>query len=264
MALIALQDLVIQVASQLRDCLTGTATSAGAGAFADTARANEATGRFIGSEIIFREPANVSAGAQPFTVASFVQAGGAFTLTGGATVAAGERYALLNIAGRGYPYAEVARALELGIASLKPQAVASDETTAYVVGTHAYAIPGAFKTLESAYVKRVYAGRTYRIPLRRSEDDTEGFRVMPGTRSLIINGTGLAGDYVGVTGEQAVVLPTALDATIDVDVEALVNAAVENLTRGGDQREQAIAAGQYLDRLRTQPVYRRPNSIALP
>jgi len=263
--LVSLQDLIVLVSSQLHDAISGVVTTAGSSTFRDSSKTNEANDRFNGSEILFSEPTFAGSGTQPFVISDFVQTNGVFTINvTGQTIALNQPYTLINIAGRGYPYAEVIRALTLGLAQLKPMTLASDETTAYVVGTHAYAIPTAFKTLEGVYVKRTIAGRAYRIPLRRSSDDTEGFRVVPGTRSLIINGTGLAGDYIGVIGEQVIVLPTVLDDEIDVDVEALVNAAVENLTRAGDQREQGIAAGQYLDRLRTQPVYRRPNSIALP
>ena len=86
----------------------------------------------------------------------------------------------------------------------------------------------------------------------------------PGTRTLNIAGSPLAGDIFAVTGEQHATLPTALDDEVECELEAVVNAAKEYLTSGGDQREQNMSAGQYLDRVRTQPLYRRANSIILP
>lgn len=265
MALVSLQDLITHVASALHDCVEGTVTTAGSGTFRDSARSNEKDDRFNGSQIFFREPAYAGGGTPPFTVADFAKTNGIFTLSAGGAIALAERYVLLNIAGKGYPYAEIIRALTLAVDALKPVTLATDEASlVYVADDFEYSIPAAFITLERVYVKRTIGGRVYRFPLRRGRTAGDDYDLIPGTRTLIVNGNPLAGDIFAVVGEQAIALPTALDSAIEVPLEATVNAAVEYLTRGGDQREQGIAAGQYLDRLRTVPVYARANRIALP
>lgn len=258
---VSLQDLITHVASALHDCVEGTVTTAGSGTFRDTARSNEKDDRFNGSQIFFREPAYAGGGTPPFTVTDFAKTNGVFTLSAGGSIALAERYVLLNLAGKGYPYAEIIRALTLAVDALAPKTLATDEASlAYVAGTYSYTIPAAFITLERVYVKRTINGRIYRPTLKYRQD----YDVIPGTRTLTILGSPLAGDIFAVVGEQKITLPTALDGEIEVPLEAVVNAAVEYLTRAGDQREQGIAAGQYLDRLRTVPVYSRANRIALP
>jgi hypothetical protein len=262
---VSLQDLVIHVASNLRDCVEGTVTTAGAATFRDSSKAHEKDDRFNGSEIIFREPTYNGGGTQPFTVTDFARTNAIFTLNAGGAIALGERYALVNVAGKGYPYAEIIRALELALDAVKPTTLATDEATlAYVADDYEYTVPAAFITLERVYAKRTVNSRVYRIPLTRGRGWGYDYDLIPGTRTLVIHGSPLAGDIFAVVGEQRITLPTTLDGTIDVPVEPVVNAAVEFLTRGGDQREQGISAGQYLDRLRTVPVYARANRIALP
>lgn len=270
MATVSLQDLIVHVSASLRDCIEGTVTTAGTSTFRDTARSTEKDDRFNGSEIFFREPTYNGGGTQPFVVTDFAKANGIFTLNAGGAIALAERYVLLNIAGRGYPYREIVRALELALDAIRPTTLASDEASlTFAADDYSYDIPAAFVTIERVWLKRTVNGRDYRLPLPYRptggpHQQTEGWQVLPGTRALLLNGTPEADDKICLSGEQTITLPTTLDGEIDVPVEAVVNAAVEYLTRSGDQREAGVSAGQYLDRVRTVPVYRRPNSIPLP
>lgn len=274
MATVSLQDLIAHVATSLRDCIEGTVTTGGSSTFRDTARSTEKDDRFNGSEIFFREPTYNGGGTPPFVVTDFAKTNGIFTLNAGGTIALGEQYVMLNIAGRGYPYKEITRALALALDSLRPMTVVTDETSLpYVLDDYEYTIPAAFKTIERVWVLREQeygeALRSFRIPLPYRPSTgyharSHGWEVLPGTRTLLIHGVPQENDIICFCGEQVVSLPAALDSEIEVPLEAVVNAAVEYLQRSGDQKEQGIAAGQYVDRTRTVPVYRRPNSIALP
>jgi hypothetical protein len=273
-ATVSLQDLIAHVATSLRDCIEGSVTTGGTSTFRDTARSTEKDDRFNGSEVFFRVPEYGGGATQPFVVTDFAKTNGIFTLNAGGTIDTNDRYVMLNIAGRGYPYKEIVRALTLALDSLRPTTVETDESSLpYVLDTFEYTIPATFKTIERVWVLREMeygdSTRTFRIPLPWRPTTgyharSHGWEVLPGTRTLLIHGTPEEEDIICFSGEQVVTLPTDLDDEIDVPLEAVVNAAVEYLQRGGDQKEQGIAAGQYVDRTRTVPVYRRPNSIALP
>ena len=112
---VALQDLVIYTAAQLRDLVEGTVTTAGTSTFRDSSKQTEKDDRYNGSEIFFREPTYNGGGTQPFGVTDFAKTNGIFTLSGGGAIALNERYALVNIGGKGYPYAEYVRAVGMAL-----------------------------------------------------------------------------------------------------------------------------------------------------
>jgi hypothetical protein len=266
-----LQDLVILVASNLHDLVAGYATASSPGTptiMEDDNRAGDAD-RYRGSEALFLQPAAGvagmdAAGLNPKKV--FDQGFGQLQFTdnwnGTDGVPAGVEYVLINIAGEGYPYAEVVRAARLALKALKPQVSVEEDAVAItpVTGNMAWAtaeIPATIDFLSEVHVVR----DTEDIGLIRAGDG--GWRVLQGTRTLLLARTLplVEDDTLTLHGTGPVTVPTDLEDSVDVDEEAWVNATIEFLTRAdADSKGQQLAANLYMDRVRTVPQYRRPSS----
>lgn len=271
--MVSLYDLVVAVAANLHDLVEGV-TDTGATALAemrDQARGVEIDGRYNGSEILFREPAaqlGGMTGTTPFGVVDFARRGGVFQLSGNwsqsSGVPSGMPYVMLNLGGRGYPTGQIVRALQLANEALAIRSVVADESLAWVPGQYDYPIPSQYDTIENVWVGRAVNGAWRRQPLRLNAAD--GYTVIPALRLISLRLGLIDGDVLGLVGERRVGLPVSFsDAdAIDLPVEPHVNGAIEYLDRAGTGDEQQIAAAQYADRLRTVPLYRRPNSIFLP
>jgi len=269
--IVSLYELVVAVAHNLRDAVEGV-TDTGAtqlNEMRDQARSVEMDGRYDGSDLLWREPEATDAGLtgdNPLGVIDFAQNGGRFTLSGNwsqtSGVPSGVTYTLLNLGGRGSPVRAILRALQLAVAALGLRRPVEDEMTAYVPGTYDYTIPAAYMSIERVYVRRLYDGVPRRLDLHYGAAD--GYTVRQASRVVSLNLLLLEGDRLGMVGEVPVTLPTTWAGTEDFPLEAVVNGAIEFLDRAGTSEEQQIGQQQYADRVRTVPLYRRANSIALP
>lgn len=264
---LSLQQIVLDVAHNLRDCVEGVTTASMGGDRAkmrDALRAVAGDDRYNGSEVLFLQPGATAAGltgANPKAVLDFQASDGTFTLNdawGSTGVPAGVAYALLRIGGEGHPYAEIVAALRQALSALsyKTDIYAS---VAVVDGQTDYDIPAGFDWL-NAVTAATPDGKA-RATLRRGLHYDLAY---PGSRTLRITPLCpvMAGYTLGLVGQADVVAPTTLDGTITVDREEVVGATIEFLLRGGsDKVDLALAGNLYADRVRTVPRYRRSNSV---
>lgn len=263
---LSLQQIVLDVAHNLRDCVEGVTTASMGGDRAkmrDSLRAVAGDDVYNGSEVLFLEPAATLAGltgANPKAVLDFQGSDGTFTLNdnwGSTGVPAGVAYALLRLGGAGHPYAEIVAALRQALSALSYKSDVYDASLVVVAGQPTYTVPDGIDWLTTVTATNPQG---FTAELRRPQH----WDVRPGTRTLRL--TALApvseGYVLGLQGLAGVTAPTALDATIAVDREEVVGATIEFLLRGGtDKADLALAGNLYADRVRTVPRYRRTNSV---
>lgn len=271
---VTLQDLVLAVAGNLHDLVEGASTTAqGSTAknkMLDAARIRgDGDNRHLNSQVLFLQPAAGVAGltgANPKTVTAFDGTTGLFTFADNWNasngVPLGVSYAILNIAGEGYAYNDIVRAARAALKALRPEVPVTEAgvtvTLAAGLGAnHSAAIPATLSYLSEVRVVR----STYDIG--RVQPGRDGWRVIPGTRVLHIPG-GIdlqGGDTLTLYGTGPATVPTTLTGSVEVDEEEWLNATIEFVTRAFDARaEQQLAANLYMDRTRTVPQYRRPNT----
>lgn len=265
---VTLEELVLAVSANLHDCVRGTASVSNAttNKMTDTTRVTSGDNRHKHSQVLFLQPATGLTGQNPKTVSSYVSSTGIFTFSDNWAVANGvpvsTPYAIINIAGEGYPYQDIVAAARQALKALKPSVAVLEAAVAITLATGEAAwttatIPATLDFLDVVHVVR----SSVDIGLIRPGND--GWRIIQGTRTLLLDRSLplVSGDTLTLYGTGPATVPTALTGTVDIDEEEWVNATIEFLTRGDDGRtEQSLAANLYMDRVRTVPQYRRPNS----
>lgn len=263
----SLQDIVLAVATNLRDCIQSAATSTAGDSVSlvDASLKLFSTGsnRFAGSECLFLNGAAPSSGVNPLTVNGFTNTTGTLTFTAsyGSAVPSGTAYALLNVGGQGNPYQAILSALDMAFAALNLKAPATDQDVTVTAATDGWANHDLTVPAGLDWLTRVELTRTapYRTTIGR-----RFWSLLPGTRTLRINQAVClyVGDVVTLGGYADVVRPAALADTVDVNLEQVVNMAIEYLLRDSkDRDEQTLVANLYGDRLRTVNAYRLPSSV---
>lgn len=269
---VTLQDLVLAVAGNLHDLVEGATSAAQATAnkMTDAARIRgDGTNRHLNSQVLFLQPAATTAGltgANPKTVTAFDGATGIFTFAdnwaGANGVPSGVAYAIINVAGEGYAYNDIVRAARAALKALRPEVAVTATAVAVTLAAglaanHSATVPSTLSCLSEV---RVVRGG---YDIGRIQPGRDGWRVVPGTYTLHVPG-GIdleGGDTLTLYGVGPATVPTALTGSVEVDEEEWLNATVEFLTRADDQRAlQQLAANLYMDRTRTVPQYRRPNT----
>ena len=262
----SLQDIVLAVSHNLRDCVEGVTTLAMGGdrtKMRDGLRVIAGDKAYNGSEVLFLEPAATAAGltgSNPKGVVSFSSADGTFTLNeawGSTGVPAGVRYALLRLGGEGYPYQDIVYSLKQALSALGYKTNLYDTSLTVVEGQTTYTIPDGFDWLDTVTATNPQG---YSMELRRPQH----WDVRPGSRTLVLTAlTPVAAGYtLGLLGQTGVKAPATLTDTITVDSEEVVGATIEFLLRGsGDKIDLTLSANLYADRVRTIPRYRRANSV---
>lgn len=263
---LSLQQIVLDVAHNLHDCVEGVTTASmgeDRAKMRDALRAVAGDDHYNGSEVLFLQPGATAAGltgANPKAVLDFQASDGTFTLNdawGSTGVPAGVAYALLRIGGEGHPYAEIVAALRQALSALSYKSDVYDESLVVVAGQPDYTVPAGIDWLTAVTATNPQG---FTAALRRPQH----WDLRPGTRTLRLTALAPVSDgyTLGLQGQTDVVAPAALDGTITVDREEVVGATIEFLLRGGsDKVDLALAGNLYADRVRTVPRYRRSNSV---
>lgn len=267
---VTLEELVLAVAANLHDYVAGTASADAGTSFknrlTDTTRAVDGDQRHEYSQVLFLQPATGLTGNNPKTVSAFDAASGNFTLTDNwnATngVPSGTPYAIIDIAGEGYAYADIVQAARQALVALKPVVSVEEAAVAITIATGNMAwtevtVPATIEMLEEVHAVRASVD----IGLVRPGND--GWVVVRGTRKLRLSRDLplVATDTLTLYGTGPATFPATLDASVDIDLEEWTGATIEFLTRGGGDRSGVALAGNlYGDRARSVPLYRRPNS----
>ncbi len=266
---VTLEELVLAVAANLHDYVEGTTTSAqlspNLNKMTDILRVAEGDQRHVHSQVLFLQPATGLTGQNPKTVTAFDSAGGVFTFAdnwnGTSGVPAATAYAILNVAGEGYAYADILKAAKQALVALKPVVTVTEAAVAITVATGNMAwieatVPTTLEMLEEVHAVRASAD----IGVIRPGND--GWTVIRGTRKLRLSRDLplVSTDTLTLYGTGPATFPATLATATDIDLEEWTGATIEFLTRGGDRNDMALAGNLYGDRARSVPQYRRPNS----
>lgn len=266
-SLVTLQEMVQAVADACRD-LTPGVTSAGSAA-ANTMQVAALAGRrpnhWQNSEIVFLEPSAALAGqtgANPFVVAGYQD--GLFTLDhdfGPAGVPQGIEFFMVRNHGQGNPYRAYLRALKRAVDNLGISNAVTDTSLVTAAGVYTYTIPAGLDTV-------------YLVTINNPDYGPLAFELRPDQWELLPGRTiqfasNLSVDYLWnltIYGRSFDALPTALDATLSVDIDDVVDSAQEWLNRTSNRPvDQAKGQNLQAERIRFKRRWARPNErIILP
>lgn len=268
-----LADVVRAVAHEARDCIEGTTTSAGGTLqLVDLHREFGKNNQYIGSEAFF--PSTLpTGGLNPKRVTGSVVVSGTLTLVEGwdgatAGVPSGVPYYLINIGGRGIPYARIASALTLALDELNHKLAVFDNSLLVTLDSNSlpvfeYTIPSTLDYLHTVRLRSTNDN----VPHHLRGGERGLWRVRPGTRTLELS-TDLALDTtqtIELIGWSRLTAPTTATGAIPLPLHWLVDATLARLgLRAADPGElnQAMALDAKAGHVTPQYVY--PNEVELP
>lgn len=264
---VTLEELVLAVAANLHDYVEGTTTASQAttNKMTDTNREGAGDQRHAHSQVLFLQPATGLTGLNPKTVTAFDSATGVFTFTdnwnGTNGVPSGTDYAIINVAGEGYPYADIVKAARQALAALRPSVSIAETAVAITVASGSMAwieatVPATLEMLEEVHAVRSAEDIGLIRPGRDGWTVVRGTRLLRLDRNLPLN----TGDTLTLYGTGPATFPATLADSVDIDLEEWTGATIEFLTRAGDRADAALSQSLYVDRVRSVPQYRRPNS----
>lgn len=257
MEAVSLQQLIKDVAMELRQSYEGTTTTSAAGtaAFTDsafsTAVASYLDDEWVGTQVFFDEPAYTSGGnINPgvHIINDFVASTGAFIsplpFRGSGQVTAGLDYTLIRPRGQGVPYKGYLAALRYALDALNVKTTGVNSALTTVTDTYDYTIPAGLGWVYD--VRLTKAGYT---PLS-----------LPPNLWSLRPGRGLSLNYVvnvalgwtlNLDGYTEDALPTALDGTVTCDRDRVIQLASERLqANSASAGDNARADRKQQERLR--------------
>jgi hypothetical protein len=254
METVSLQELIKDVAVQVRDLYAGstTAASAGVNTFVDTTLGNAGNGQldnqFAGSQVVFEEPAYTAGGninPGPHVVTLYAVSGSVFTVTpairSSGVVASGLNYFMVRGGGRGNPYRVYVAAIRYALDEL-------NFYTKYLDGTGLVTAANVYD-----YVLDAPAAGVYKVELAKAGYTTlqllpRDWSLRP-NRTLHLNNANINVGFgynlqVWAVSDSSTVSDTGLATTYTVPRSAVVDSAVEYIqrssTRAADNQRASL------------------------
>jgi hypothetical protein len=268
METVSVQDLVKDVALQMRDCVTGTTSANGTGldTFVDSRWSNAGGAgvvdqQWVGTQVVFEEPGYTSGGnINPgmHVVVQFTAATGTFRVSppmrSAGVVPAGLAYFMIHAGGRGVPFLAYQGALRHAFEVFGVQTRLVDRSLTTADQTYTYTIPS---TLAGVY--QVEWEKTGYTTLRLLPRD---WNMKPGSKLWLKNVNLNVGFNwtMALYGIANSALPATLNGTTFLPRDAVIDEAVEYLQRTSrNSADNQRGAQRQQERLRFNRMAGIPN-----
>lgn len=265
---VSLQNLIKDVADEVTESYEGSTTAPGTNTvnFIDArfavGVANYLDDEWLGSEVVFEEPAYTAAGCinpGPHIINDFISASGTFASnlafrTAG-VVPSGLNYFLIRPRGQGTPYKGYLKALRYALDELNVSVASDDTTLTTVASTYDYTIPaGIAGVYDVWFTKSGYLDQRLRPGL--------DWEMKPG-RKLWLQNQNLTVSLGWTLHLHAVTespVPATLDGVVYCPRSAVVDLATEYLLRNRpNPPDNARAQNRQQERLRYNRLLPRAN-----